>query len=222
MWIMKRFRFKKLLIFVFVIYILTSNVFGSGIIINDNDLDDLEFNYREIAVTGDSYAGLFVDFETGKGLRLYPYCEAGKSVYENRNLMLSAMESKYDVVLVSIGVNDQVKLTPPYLFEACIRGLFAKAIDNQKIVFFHTYVDYPLATMTYNAYGVKEYDKILRNLTSLFTNFYYIDMKDCANINYIADDNVHYKKAFYDVLFDRLVEKLKKVKFVNVFEVKDE
>ena len=50
------------------------------------------------------------------------------------------------------------------------------------------------------------YDSIIKKLCEEYVNAVYIDLHDIDSIHYIDVDNVHYNKAFYDILNDRLVD----------------
>lgn len=180
---------------------------------NNPDLGPAESKYIDLAVTGDSYAGLLCKFEQNRGFFMHGYAVAGQSIFENRDIMLKAFDSEYKIVVVSIGVNDHMRSTPPEFFEGLLMECLAHAIDNHKIVIFHSYVNYPLGNLLNVLYPTEVYDNILKNLASRFEFVHYIDINDYATKEYIAEDNIHFKKEFYDALWTRMIAEINKFKY---------
>lgn len=157
---------------------------------------------KYIAVTGDSYAGYLIDFENLKDYGMVGYAIAGKSLEENYELIRKAMHQRFDIVVVSIGVNDVVKGTNPETFARIYRSLLLESYKYNKTIITHNYLNFNLN----NKYMCKpsDYDKIIRREISDFDNVYYIDMSDYEKKEYLQNDGIHYNKEFYDIFYDKL------------------
>ena len=160
---------------------------------------------NRMTVTGDSYAGKFFDFEKDKDLKLTPYARAGKTIDDNKYVISEALGSSDKNVLISIGVNDQFFETPPYRFEFILRSILNLAIQNNKTVYFHSYLKYFSYHYYQKKYKSTDYDNIIRQLCLEYYNAHYIDVLDLETTEYISDDNLHYNSNFYDELYNRLI-----------------
>ena len=161
-----------------------------------------------LIVTGDSFAGVFCEFEKDKDLIVYGYARAGCTIEQNQLIMEEALNFKGKNVLISIGVNDQYMETPPYRFEYIMRSLLNLSISKNKKVYFHSYLRYFSNSYFQKKFSAIEYDSIIKRLCSEYINAYYIDVKDLENPVYISEDNIHYNSKFYDKLYERLINKM--------------
>ena len=199
----------KILKLLLAFMILTNNILFA------NSVDAVLFNStvttgpqvvkdNRLIITGDSFAGKFVEFEENKDFILTGSARAGRTIVDNSQIMLNSLNYEFKNVLVSIGVNDHFYETPPYKFEATLRSFLNQACFNNKKVYFHSYLNYFADTNPRKKYAIFVYDNIIRQLCLEYFNAQYIDVKDLENLYYISDDYIHYNKLFYDELFKRL------------------
>lgn len=194
---------KKYLIcsfFIFYVLIIKNNIFAYNI---------FNSNFPSLVVSGDSYAGYFNDYENNKDFVVKIFAAAGNTVKKNRNLMLEACRYQSNIILFSIGVNDHFQESMPYVFEGVLRDCISEAIKHNKIVFMHSYVEYPSSIALNKKFSIKTYDNIIKRLANETENVYYIDMHDCQGIEYSISDNIHYGRMFYDILYSRMMFILK-------------
>ena len=186
---------------------LYSGAFANSIIgFNDNiSMGPIAIYDNKIVVTGDSYAGLFCDYESNKNLLVIPHAKAGRTIVDNKYIMLEAIDYDSNNILVSIGVNDQFFETPLYRFEFELRNFLNNAFLKRKTVYFHTYLRYYADSYYYKMFSSAQYDAIIIKLCNEYPNAHYIDIKDLESIKYIGKDNIHYNKIFYDELYNRLI-----------------
>lgn len=166
---------------------------------------------NEIVVAGDSYAQHFLNDESGRELKFYPFTAEGTTLKENAERLAEAFDSFNKMVLLSISVNDQVRGTHPQDFEKYLRALLDKAKLTKKIVFMHTYIHHPQADILMGAFPTFTYDDTIRKLAAEYDNVYYIDMSDCSDAAFSTGDYIHYSKVFNDILYDRLKAKIDEV-----------
>lgn len=166
---------------------------------------------KMIAVTGDSYAGYLMTFEDLRDYGMVGYAIAGKTFSENYYRMREAMHQDLDIVVISVGVNDVIKGTEPEDFAKLYRSLLLESVKYGKTIITHSYLDFKYndnSINTGNIYKYKpfDYDVVIRKEMYGFDNVHYIDMRDYEKEEYLQDDKIHYNKAFYDVLYDRMKE----------------
>lgn len=164
-----------------------------------------------MAVTGDSYAGTFVRYESGKYYYMTEFAKDGQTVLQNEVLINQAVDALYKYVLLSIGVNDYEQQSDTFIFEDTLRKFLNHACLNHKIVFLHSYMNYGAA----NSLNVRinRYDNILRELSYEYPNTIYIDMKAYEILKYQMPDQRHYGQEFNDKLYqeiDKLIVELNK------------
>ena len=90
-----------------------------------------------------------------------------------------------------------------------LRDCISEALKHNKIVFMHSYVEYPSSIALNKKFSIKTYDNIIKRLANETENVYYIDMHDCQGIEYSISDNIHYGRMFYDILYSRMMFILK-------------
>lgn len=164
--------------------------------------------YDEIVVAGDSYAQCFCNYERGKDLNIIEFSQEGTTIAENYDKLIQAFDSLHKLIFFSISVNDQLRGTHPTIFEENFRKVLDKSVETEKIVFVHTYMPYPAGAVRGLEYSTEVYDSVIRKLASEYPNVYYIYMGDCYGDEYITYDGIHYGKKFYDIMYDRLKEKI--------------
>ena len=167
-------------------------------------------NSETITVIGDSYAGYFAGFESFRDYNIEIYARAGQSTEVNYVMMQDGFKADSMVYVISIGVNDHTHSVDLDEFRDRIESLIKVCAKNGKRVILHTYMNY-IHEYPEEMYKYKEsdYDKILRELGDKYINAYYIDMSDYNNKIFLQDDHIHYNKAFYDELYNRMVVALK-------------
>ena len=165
---------------------------------------DLINKSDEIIVTGDSYAGTFYDFEHDRDFSMNLYAIPNKTLSNNSLLILAALNTSGKYALLSISVNDFNAETIPFDFEKEVRKFANESMNNNKILFLHSYMNFPLAATKVKKYRVSEYDEILRKIANEYANVYYIDMSDCEDAIFCMADMIHYGKEFQDILYDRI------------------
>lgn len=167
-----------------------------------------DVNDETIIVTGDSYAGYFASYECNKDYNIIIYAEAGRSTKENYEMMLNAVGLYPKTVVVSLGVNDHNKNEAPSDFKTRIEELVKLCKRHNKRVILHTYMDYGPAfakkDKTVLSFEVQEYDEILKDIGSRYSNAFYIDMSDYEKEQYLQADKIHYNTLFYDELYNRI------------------
>ena len=197
--------FKFVIISILILSIILHINSYCDILSSNNSVGPKALNNSKMVVIGDSYAAKFYEFESDKDLDLEPYAKAGSSIIENYEIMNYAiLNFKNHNVLISIGVNDHFKETPPYRFEAYLRQLLNIAKFMNKNVFFHSYMKYFDNNILKKKYSIDSYNNTIIRLCVEFDNAHYIDTKDLESIIYISDDSIHYNEKFYDILYSRL------------------
>ena len=187
-----------------------------------------------MTVTGDSYAGYFAVFESNRDYNINLFAEAGKTTRDNQDMMVKAIFNGDEIILISIGVNDRFANESLDIFGLRMESMVILANMLNKKVFFHTYMDYGMKEVSDDIFvasvsnntdlpfqysgmyldnqskmnSCSDYDKILLDVANRYGNAFYIDMKDFNNMKYLQDDSIHYNKAFYDALYDRIIMSL--------------
>lgn len=161
---------------------------------------------KTILVTGDSYAGYFAAYECLKNHNIIMYAEAGKSTRENYDMMKEAIEAFPDIVVISIGVNDHNKHVPPVEFKNGIEEIVSECKAKNKKVILHTYMNYDTNAFKDQKkfFEISDYDDALKEIAQKYSNAFYIDMSDYNEDKYLQKDRIHYDKAFYDELYNRM------------------
>ena len=170
-------------------------------------------NSLTLAITGDSFAGYFVNYEKERDFNFKVFAYPGRTTIDNYELMYNAANADADYIIVSIGVNDHVHSTDPEDFKERINSIVLNAKSCNKKVFLHTYMPYFFyQIMGYTIkYDVKDYDIKLREIANRHDNVIYIDMNDCAIPDFMQVDMVHYNQGFYDVLYGRIVSEIVRI-----------
>lgn len=158
---------------------------------------------KSIAVTGDSYAGFLMTFEDLRDYGMVGYAIAGKTLAANYYRMKEAMHQDLDIVVISVGVNDVINNTEPEEFAKLFHSLLLEGLKYGKTIITHTYLDFKFNNNIYK-YKAFDYDVAIRKEMYGFDNVYYINMCDYEKEEYLQDDNIHYNKAFYDILYDKI------------------
>lgn len=168
-------------------------------------------NSDTITVIGDSYAGWFAGFESFKDYNIAIYANAGKSTEVNFEMMEDGFKSDSEIYIISIGVNDHANNVEINDFKDRIETLIKTCSKNGKRVLLHTYMDYihEYPDIFY-LHTEKDYDKVLRDLGDKYLNAYYVDMRDFNNPIFLQEDKIHYNNVFYDALYTRICDALKR------------
>lgn len=190
--IIKKIRF--IVIAILIVFTLIQNTFAES-----SDKSD------KIAVVGDSYAGHFNINEGSDRYEYYIFPVAKIDDKLNQAVFENALNSQYMYILFTSGVNDQALNTDINVFENTLRKYIAMAIQNQKYLFFHTYMDYHNKKYGNGSYPPESYDLVYRKLANEFENVLYIDMTSFNNTRYDWGDGLHYDKLFYDALSAKLI-----------------
>lgn len=202
-----------------IIFILTVSLFISfgkaKVIFGESEEINgpIVLKYDRLAVTGDSYAGLFCHHELTRDFILDGYALPGRTVLENKKLMLDAMRGPDKLVFICIGVNDHYNGTNPEAFERNLRDVIEEGVKNDKIIFIDSFVKYLLVNVRPGDYNILTYDAIVRRLCEEYQNLYYIDVNDLATIDNALDDNIHFNKVFNDGMYSRLVKTIVNLDF---------
>lgn len=159
---------------------------------------------NNITVVGDSYANCFRDFVGEEGYTYKNFFFGGLLVKENVQELYDALLDENDYILFSTGINDHANDTPPEEFERILVEWAEEAAKKQKVIFTHSYMDYPISNKFKFKYKVSDYDQALRNVAQKMVNFVYIDTKMFEGITHIQKDLLHYDKDFYDYLKEKL------------------
>ena len=199
-----------------IILILVATILYTAVFSNEAIAFDFAYfpnnieNSKTLAITGDSFAGYFVNYEKERDFNFKVFAYPGRTIIDNYELMYNAANSDADYIIVSIGVNDHVHSTDPEDFKERINSIVLNAKSCNKKVFLHTYMPYFFyQIMGYSIkYDVKDYDIKLREIANRHDNVIYIDMNDCAIPDFMQVDMVHYNQGFYDVLYGRIVSEI--------------
>lgn len=207
---MKKFnknRIIKIITIIISVIIINLNVFATPMILpNGRDaFISLEPVISSVVVAGDSYAQHFCMDEQNDDIRFIAYAKAGVTVRDNKDILMKAFDSLNKIVLFSIGVNDHIKDVHPEDFRKSLREILDKGVETKKIVFIHSYMNYPIASILAKQFTPSVYDNVIRDLTNEYDNTYYIDMNDCMTPDYFMQDGIHCNKKFNDVLHERLL-----------------
>ena len=165
---------------------------------------------NSIAVTGDSYAGFLASFESYKNHNIYVYAVAGRPIKMNYDIMMTAIDSPSNYMVVSIGVNDYVAQTNIDEFKLLLDQFVVLCEERQKKVIFHTYMDFDKAMIEavmpedYFVFKISDYDNSIKEVVNQHKNAYYINMSDYNDQVYLQEDRIHFNSIFYDELYDRI------------------
>ena len=170
-------------------------------------------NKDKIAVTGDSYGSyLYNSLNNKMESNIESYFVAGKTIIENEKMMLKAMDSNCKYVFIAIGVNDHFKNTNLQLFHNTYEKIIKEGLKNNKIIFTHSFVEYPVSKNFISKYSTRDYDNIIRSISNMYDNVYYININEYGKDEYFEDDNLHLNKKFYDKLYGIII---------NIFDKKN-
>lgn len=163
-------------------------------------------NRNRIAITGDSYASyLYNKLNEEIPYSVESYFIAGRTIIENEQMMLKAMNSNCKYVFVSIGVNDHFKNTNLQLFHDTYQKIIKEGIKNKKVIFTHSFVEYPVSKNFISKYSTHDYDNIIRTISDMYDDVYYININDYAQDKYFEDDNLHLNKLFYKFFYGTIL-----------------
>lgn len=185
-------------IWILVVILFFISIFG---ITKETNREKVSYP-KMIAVTGDSYAGFLMTFEDLRDYGMVGYAIAGKTLAANYYRMKEAMHQDLDIVVISIGVNDVINNTEPEEFAKLYHSLLLEGLKYGKTIITHTYLDFKFNNIY--KYKAFDYDVVIKKEMYGFDNVYYIDMRDYEKEEYLQNDKIHYNKAFYDVLYDRM------------------
>lgn len=200
----------------FILFAFSCMTFAESKIIyggSEEEVGPVVLPYKRIAVTGDSYAGLFCQFELEKAFTLDGFALPGRTILENKRLMINAMRSPDKLVYICIGVNDHYNGTTPSAFEKNLREIINEGVANNKIMFIDSYVKYPLVNVRPGEFNILTYDNIVRDLCVEYKNLYYIDVNDLATFENSLGDNIHFNQKFADGMYDRLLKIIMSIDF---------
>lgn len=203
----------RIFLYMLIFGLLVSNsIFASNILVTGNSRQIFEGPVgNDLIVTGDSYAQHFALDEKGKDYQIYSYANENTTIEENMQTINKAFDSFGKIILFSISVNDQIKGIHPTIFEESLRKILDKGVANNKIVFMHTYMQYPREYYYGGIFSSYDYDNVIRKLANEYSNVYYIDMSDYGDLKYTVGDQVHYSKDFNDILYNRLKAKITEI-----------
>ena len=193
---------KIILVIVFVISLF--------IVLFNNDRKFI-VNKNRIAITGDSYASyLYNKLYDEIPYSVESYFIAGRTIIENEQMMLKAMNSRCKYVFVSIGVNDHFKNTNLQLFHDTYENIIKEGLKNKKIIFTHSFVEYPVSKNFISKYSTHDYDNIVRTISDMYEDVYYININKYADEKYFEDDNLHLNKMFYKYFYGMILSEFDK------------
>ena len=202
-------KLKKILILLFTLVILLIIT-----IVNINKTKPL--NYNSIALTGDSYASYLYNRLNGNlDCALESYFAAGQTIIENKELMLSAMKSSSKYVIISIGVNDHFKSTNLQLFHDTLDEIIKEGVKNNKIIFTHSFLEYPISKHFISMHTTHDYDNIIHAISDNYNEVTYININEYSKDKYFIDDNLHLNNEFYNKFFGILLYEFDKMK-INI------
>ena len=193
---------KIILVIVFVISLF--------IVLFNNDRKFI-VNKNRIAITGDSYASyLYNKLYDEVPYSVESYFIAGRTIIENEQMMLKAMNSSCKYVFVSIGVNDHFKNTNLQLFHDTYEKIIKEGLKNKKVIFTHSFVEYPVSKNFISKYSTHDYDNIIRTISDRYEDVYYININKYADEKYFEDDNLHLNKMFYKYFYGMILSEFDK------------
>ena len=170
---------------------------------------DLINDYSQISVTGDSYAGVFCEYEKDNGeFTLTEFARPNTSTKLNMDLIVDSFNTTAKSILLSIGVNDYRKELDPYEFYDLLRAIANVGLIRRKNIYVHTFMKYPKSVGEEKKYNLIDYDNVLKNIAYEYPNVYYIDMTEYSGTNYAMPDGLHYGKDFNDILFTKLAHQI--------------
>ena len=197
------FDIKKILLLVIFIISIFTIIFTSNrkFIVNKN----------KIAITGDSYASyLYNKLYDEIPYSVESYFIAGRTIIENEQIMINAMNSKCKYVFVSIGVNDHFKNTNLQLFHDTYERIIKEGLKNNKIIFTHSFVEYPVSKNFISKYSTHDYDNIIRTISNMHDDVHYININKYAENKYFEDDNLHLNDLFYKYFYGMILSEFDK------------
>lgn len=177
----------------YVVDIINYNIYGF-----ENDWMKVAKD-NQIAVVGDKSAHLFYTYEKDKSFDLLEFSNDA-NLRDNLPLINEAMSSTAKYVLLSIGLKDYEEQSNPMEFGESLRLIANKSCETNKIVFFHTYMNYNSTNVLKNSIGY--YDRILKEVASEYNNICYLDMHEYEGNKVLIDDNKDYNNVFYDILYN--------------------
>lgn len=160
---------------------------------------------NKIAVTGDTFAYHFIEYEKTK-YTLLDFVNQGTILQNHLMSFYGAVESDARYVLLSIGIEDFEAKTPIIDFEKSLRIYLNLACLKHKTVFLHSYMHF-IGERPTKVPKVSEYNAVIEKLAEEYPNTKYIDMNDFATAEYQGDTK-YYNQGFYDKLYDKMIERL--------------
>ena len=167
-----------------------------------------------MVLCGDSYCGLLSrHMRKRKGFKGEVFAEAGRSVVENKQKYIDAINSDKDIVILATSVNDVLVQTDLKEFKDTIEELFKLAYAKGKLFIIHTNCDFmgkdTISANNSMKYEIapKYYDWAIITSASKFGNVIYIDCNDIANPELLMD-GIHYSEEFYNIMIDRIYNEL--------------
>ncbi|MBO6134939.1 MAG: SGNH/GDSL hydrolase family protein [Lachnospiraceae bacterium] len=176
-------------------------------------LNDSYFK-TNMTLCGDSYCGYLNDymFEI-KGFEGKVNAIAGRSILENKDIYIDAVNNGKDIIVLSTSVNDVIAQTELKDFKNAVEELFKLAYDKGKLIVVHSYCDFfdpdkksANSSMKYEKLP-KYYDWIFIMSARKYDNAVYVDCNDIMNLANLTD-GLHYNANFYKVLVDRIYHDL--------------
>ena len=168
-------------------------------------------NKNKIAITGDSYASyLYNKLNDDMDKYVESYFIAGRTIIENEKMMMDAMNSNCKYVFISIGVNDHFKNTNLQLFHDTYEKIIKEGLKNNKIIYTHSFVEYPVSKNFISKYSTHDYDNIIRSISNKYNDVYYINIHEYADDKYFEEDNLHLNKTFYKKFYGVILSEFDK------------
>lgn len=162
-------------------------------------------------IVGPSYAYDFVEFEGRVNYKLFLFDNTNGIIDEkNKKMMEKALiDGDSNYVLLSLGVNEQAKNVDLKEFKTILNDFVNDAKNKKKVVFFHTFMEYPASKTTKFKYKTSDYDDILKEVFKENENVIYIDMSMFNDKKFQNVDGLHYSKLWYDELVKKLEDNIK-------------
>lgn len=208
----------KLVCVLFLLFIYADNIFATTIIKGQVDnikgKIDVTQGFDTFSLTGDSYAGYFIDYENDRKYKFKELALAGSTISQNRERINASINAIYPIVIFSIGVNDCDQNTKPEDFAIELDSILELATLCNKVIIMHSYMDYPAYHMKKKDFPPQSYDTVLKVASEKNSNLIYVDTHDMEKKAYWQDDCLHYNKAFYDEFYNRveaIIDSLKEI-----------
>ena len=150
---------------------------------------------------GDSYAGKMAEVDSEFRFKYFIFPVPGIEQQPNVDIFNKCLDDEeVRYILYTTSVNDQGRMLSPVIFKKFLYTYAELAKENNKFLFFHTYMNVPHEHIKTVPYKNTDYDNVLREIASIYANVFYIDMSNFNDDRFVLKDKTHFNTLFHETL----------------------